>query len=253
MKINMLKSPFLKKISLSLKEFDRTDYPFCLPLFESSSDESEWELEFDKPVTFFVGENGSGKSTLVEAIAAKCGFNLQGGNRNHLYDSQNQISCLAACLRAGWLPKVNKGFFLRGESFFNFASYLDRSSRDDAEFLSPYGGKSLHKQSHGESFMALFKNKFGGNQKEIYLLDEPESALSPKRQIDFLRILSELSQTGRYQFIIATHSPILMSLPGASVLSFTDSGIVPTHFMDTEHFQVTKEFLTYPESFLADL
>ena len=239
----MLYPPFLKNINLSLAEIDQKKYPFSLPIFcngiSRDSQENLWNLNFTTPVTFFVGENGTGKSTLIEAIAAKCGFNLQGGNRNHFYSEgeNNQISyLLASHLRMRWLPKVNKGFFLRAESFFNFSSFIDKTAAEDAKALIPYGGKSLHKQSHGESFFSLFQHKFGYNQREIYFLDEPEAALSPKRQLNFLKILSELTNSGKFQFIIATHSPILMSLPGALLLSFSESGIKPISYQETEHF-----------------
>lgn len=254
----MISSPFLKNLHLPLAEIDQSLYPFSLPIFQHNLvkclSKDSWRLDFQTPVTFFMGENGTGKSTLLEAIAAKCGFNLQGGNRNHLYsqetDSLNTHQ-LANRLRAGWLPKVNKGFFFRAESFFNFASFLDMSAREDGVSLAPYGGKSLHKQSHGESFISLFRNKFGYSQREIYLLDEPEAALSPKRQLLFLKILAELSQTGNFQFIIVTHSPILMSLPEATLLSFSELGIKATTYQETEHFRITKEFLNNPQQYLS--
>lgn len=256
----MLSSPFLKNLHLQITEIDQSLYPFSLPIFHASPEENSsknfWKLDFQTPVTFFVGENGTGKSTLLEAIAAKCGFNLMGGNRNHVLPYQDDIPdvCqLAKQLRAGWLPKVNKGFFLRAESFFNFSTFLDKLAQEDALILTPYGGKSLHKQSHGESFMALFRNKFGYPQREIYLLDEPEAALSPKRQLLFLKILAKLAQTGNFQFIIATHSPILMSLPNATILSFSDSGIKTITCQETEHFCITKEFLNNPDHYLANL
>lgn len=256
----MLSSPFLKNIHLPFAAIDRSVYPFSLPIFHHGavmdSFENAWKLEFTTPITFFVGENGTGKSTLMEAIAAKCGFNLQGGNRNHFYSQGENDQApyqLAGHLRMGWLPKVNKGFFLRAESFFNFASFIDKCAEEDAESLTPYGGKSLHKQSHGESFLSLFHHKFGYNQREIYLLDEPEAALSPKRQLIFLKILFELAQTGKFQFIIATHSPILMSLPGASLFSFTETGVKVADYQETEHFLLMKEFVNDPDQYLSTL
>lgn len=257
----MLSAPFLKNIHLPLGEIDQNRHPFSLPIFRDNSAtdsfENAWKLEFKTPVTFFVGENGAGKSTLIEAIVAKCGFNIQGGNRNHFYsyeENKDQAPYqLAKHLRIGWLPKVNKGFFLRAESFFNFASFIDKCAEEDVKSLTPYGGKSLHKQSHGESFLALFHNKFGYNQQEIYFLDEPEAALSPKRQLTFLKILFELAQTGKFQFIIATHSPILMSLPGASILSFTDTGVKIVSYQDTKHFLLMKEFVNNPDQYLSTL
>lgn len=255
----MLTAPFLKYLHLPLADLDHSFYPFSLPIFRLhagvNSAESVWRLDFHTPITFFVGENGTGKSTLMEAIAFKCGFNLLGGNRNHFYSQgeDNQTAHrLANHLRIGWLPKVNQGFFLRAESFFNFASFIDDCAKGDADSLTPYGGKSLHEQSHGESFLALFRNKFGYNQREIYLLDEPEAALSPQRQLSFLKILLELAQTGRFQFIIATHSPILMSLPNASLLLFTEKGIGEENYHKTEHFRIMKAFINDPEQYLSD-
>jgi predicted ATPase len=152
---------------------------------------------------------------------------------------------LAQALRLSWLPKVTEGFFMRAESFYNFATYLDQVSD-----LRAYGGRSLHHQSHGESFLALFQNRF---EQGIYILDEPEAALSPQRQLSFLRIIHDLEAPGHAQFLIATHSPILMAYPGAVLYGFDERGINEVAYHDTENFLVTKDFLNAPERYMKHL
>lgn len=187
---------FLKRIELQhelIPSYD--DYPFSIPAIKNLN-----QLYFEKPVTFFVGENGSGKSTLLEAIAYKCEFNTAGGGRNNYFYLPASESALGEYIRLAWLPKVTNGFFLRAESFYNFASHIDEIGVYDA-----YGGRSLHQQSHGESFLSLFTNRFRSKDKAIYLLDEPEAALSPQRQLSFLKLLHDLTLSGNSQFIIAAH------------------------------------------------
>ncbi|MDD3024439.1 MAG: AAA family ATPase, partial [Syntrophomonadaceae bacterium] len=195
-----------------------------------------------------VGENGSGKSTLLEAIAQQCNFNTAGGGRNNTYEVYAAESALADYIRLSWMPKITNGFFLRAESFYHFASHIDDV---DNTGYKDYGGCSLHKQSHGESFLSLFINRFGG--KAIYLLDEPEAALSPSRQLAFLRILHDLTMSGDAQFIIATHSPILMGYPNSVILSFDDNKIDEVDYEMTDHYQITKYFLQNREKILADI
>lgn len=168
---------FLKKISLLRDKVpDFYSYPFSIPAIQGLE-----ELEINQNITFFVGENGSGKSTLLEGVAAQIGFNKAGGSQNNQFEITDTVSSLGNYLRLSWLPKMNNGFFLRAETFYDFASHLEQLQKDnpDIDVFKSYGGKSLHEQSHGESFLALFKNRFG--QKGIYLLDEPEAALSPAR------------------------------------------------------------------------
>jgi predicted ATPase len=239
-------APFLKKISLNPPPGVQADYPFTIPVFSQ-----EFTIELSKPVTFLVGENGTGKSTLLEAIAKKAGFNLSGGSQNHTFADAQSDSPLAAQLRLSWLPKISTGFFMRAESFFNFASYIEQLAHDDAGILEAYGGKSLHSQSHGESFLALFKNRFW--KQGIYLLDEPEAALSPMRQLSFLALINKLEKSGKAQFIIATHSPILLSYPGAEVLSFDGESIKAIDYRETEHLKLTKAFLASPERYFKHL
>ena len=233
-------APFLHHVASLPDKVDPEVYPFNIPAFASGID-----LSFRSKVTFFVGENGSGKSTLLEALAECCGFNPEGGNRDHHRESFAERSALAQALRLSWQPKVADGFFMRAESFYNFATYLDGVSN-----LIAYGGKSLHQQSHGESFMALFANRF---EQGIYLLDEPEAALSPQRQLSFLRIIHDLATPGHAQFLIATHSPIILSYPGATLYSLDGDGIQETTYRETKHFLITRDFLNSPESFLKHL
>jgi len=167
-------------------------YPFNIPSLQDLH-----ELEFPTNVTFFVGENGSGKSTLLEAIADRCDFNTAGGGRQNLYEVHKAESSLGEYIRLSWLPKISNGFFLRSETFYQFASHIDLI--EDPRRYNAFGGKSLHHQSHGESFLALFMNRFKG--KAIYLLDEPEAALSPTRQLSLLKIMKDLEHEA--QFIIA--------------------------------------------------
>lgn len=219
-------------------------YPFSLPALNHK----DFIIKFPSPVTFLVGENGSGKSTILEAIALSCGFNIGGGSKNNIYEHVTTESNLADYLTLVWNTKVNNGFFFRAETFFNFASYLDDLSSQEygGGAYEPYGGKSLHQQSHGESFLALFNHRL---HQGLFIFDEPEAALSPKRQLAFLAILDERVKSKNCQFIIATHSPILMSYPDATIYEFTSNGIKKVKYQQTEHYTVTKDFLDSPESF----
>ena len=240
--------PFLSNISLS--PMHDGGYLQNIPSFKDGLD-----LKLTTNVTFLVGENGSGKSTLLEGIAEQCEFSLRGGNRNHNlntgYHFEGYESALAEYVRLGWTPKkVNEGFFMRAESFFNFASYIDELAVDDNRILQAYGGRSLHQQSHGESFLSLFNNQF---ESGVYILDEPEAALSPARILAFMAVINELDKSGRAQFIIATHSPMLICYPGATIYQFGDDGVRETNYEDTEHFYLTKSFLNNPASYLHHL
>ncbi|NOG28008.1 AAA family ATPase [Lysinibacillus fusiformis] len=205
------------------------------------------ELEFPTNVTFFVGENGSGKSTLLEAIADRCDFNTAGGGRQNLYEVHKAESSLGEYIRLSWMPKISNGFFLRSETFYQFASHIDLI--EDPRRYNAFGGKSLHHQSHGESFLALFMNRFKG--KAIYLLDEPEAALSPTRQLSLLKIMKDLEHEA--QFIIATHSPILLGYPNATIYSFDNGEIETIRYKDSIHYIVTKRFLDAPQTILSEL
>jgi predicted ATPase len=230
-------SPFLTTVGLKDEYVQPGVHPFTTPLLANGL-----SLEFSTPVTFLVGENGSGKSTLLEALAWAVGFSAQGGNKDNSYAEGAEGHTLGRALRLNWRQKVAGGFFLRAETFFNFATYLEEVG---SPFLA-YGGKSFHAQSHGEAFLALFENRF---EDGLYLLDEPEAALSPQRQMTFLSILHQLSVAKVAQFIIATHAPMLITLPGATVLNIEGGALRPVSYRETEHFQLTRDFLNKPERF----
>ena len=209
-------------------------------------------LTFSKPVTFLVGENGTGKSTLLEAIAVAYGFNAEGGTRNFSFSTSATHSDLYRHLTLSRSAYPKDGFFLRAESFYNAASYIDEVYEDEfrAQAVTSYGVRSLHAQSHGESFLALVENRFGGNG--LYLLDEPEAALSPSRLMTLLAHIHALVQK-HSQFIIATHSPVLMAYPGAEILELSEERIRSMGYRDTEHYQLTRRFLENPEKMLRYL
>ena len=232
-------APFLRRLTILPDKADRTRHPFNIEAFRDGLD-----LELRSNVTFFVGENGSGKSTLLEAVARCCGFNVQGGGRDHQAQTGDDRDDLASALRLSWLPKVTDGFFMRAESFFNFATYIDQVST-----LKRYGGRRLHEQSHGESFLALFLNRF---DRGIYI-DEPEAALSPQRQLAFLKVIHDLEATGKAQFLIASHSPILLAYPKATLVGLDGGPLHEVQYVDTQHYKLTKQFLDSPERFFKHL
>lgn len=223
-------------------------YPFNLPALQGVSG-----ISFERPVTFLVGENGSGKSTLLEAIAIAAGFNPEGGSRSNMFLNAETESALHQHIRLSWFPKATDGFFFRAESFFNFASHVDEAERIRSTGYSAYGGRSLHEQSHGESFLALFVHRLQTRRKALYLLDEPEAALSPTRQLALLRILWDHEQQGSAQFIIATHSPILLGYPDAGILSFDHKPVTKVFYEETEPYRLTRQFLLHRERILHEL
>ncbi len=210
-------------------------------------------LSFDAPVTFFVGENGTGKSTLLEAIAVAYGFNAEGGSKNFTFSTNATHSELHRHIRTGKRLHAKDGFFLRAESLYNVATNIDDMDKEasfDPLVIESYGGVSLHEQSHGESFLSIVQNRFFGNG--IYLLDEPEAALSPMRLLTLLVEIHELVKNNS-QFIIATHSPILMAYPDADIFEFSQQGIAKISYKDSEHYRITKQFLDNPERMLYHL
>jgi predicted ATPase len=247
----MSSSQFVNRITLrrdKVSSFDR--YPFSLPVVRSLD-----SLELHPKVTFFVGENGSGKSTLLEAVAVYLGFNAEGGTKNFHFNTRRSHSELHEFLRISrGVTKPRDGFFLRAESFFNVATEIENLDNEEyvmgPPVISYYGGQSLHEQSHGESFLALLTKRFRGHG--LYILDEPEAALSPQRQLSVLSRLHELVED-HCQFIIATHSPILMAYPDAWIYSCSAEGIVRIEYKDTEHYRVTHQFLSNPERMLRIL
>jgi len=223
---------YLRSIELLRDEIDCfNQYPFSLPAFRNLDC-----LEFHPQVTYIVGENGTGKSTLLEAIAIALNFNPEGGTRNFNFstrDSHSELYKYFQLIRGARRPR--DGFFLRAESFYNLATEIDQLKISDF-----YGGRSLHEQSHGEAFFAIFMKKFKGNG--IYILDEPEAALSPTRQMAMLSRMHDLVNQ-QSQFIIATHSPIIMGYPDAKILQIANNNIEVIEYEKTEHFVVMKEFI----------
>lgn len=211
------------------------------------------KLTLDAAVTFFVGENGTGKSTLLEAIAVAYGFNAEGGSKNFHFSTNETHSELWKHLRLVKTAFAKDGFFLRAESLYNVATNIDEMDAEpsfDECVIGGYGGVSLHNQSHGESFLSIVKHRFFGSG--IYILDEPEAALSPMRLLELMVLIKHLTERDS-QFIIATHSPILMAFPNARILEFSEHGIRPVNYKDTAHYQVTKQFLDHPERMLRYL
>lgn len=246
----MMPTQYLSSVALQrdrVASFER--FPFSLPSVRKLEG-----LALHPKVTFFVGENGSGKSTLLEAIAVSLGFNAEGGGKNFRFGTRRSHSDLHEYLRiAKGYKRPRDGFFLRAESFFNVATeieMLDSEPSFGPKVIDSYGGRSLHEQLHGESFMALMMERFGG--QGVYLLDEPEAALSPFRQLAVLSRMHDLVLDSS-QFIIATHSPILMAYPDAWIYQFSKDGIEKVAYQETEHFQVTRDFLVDPERMLRVL
>lgn len=221
-----------------------SQYPFCLPAIKNLSN-----LDFHENVTFIVGENGTGKSTILEAIATAYGFNPEGGTKNFNFSSRETHSDLHNYIRLVKGFKMPKdGFFLRAESFYNVATNIDELDNGGIgpRIIDSYGGHSLHNQSHGESFLALFLNRFSG--KGVYILDEPEAALSPTRQMTIISRMHELVLQGS-QFIIATHSPIIMAYPNAIIYEIKD-GFHKVKYEETEHYQITRDFFNNTQKML---
>jgi predicted ATPase len=249
---SFLKAPFLKRLTLLPERLQTDGYPFNLPILE----EGKLELTFDRPITFFVGDNGTGKSTLLEAIAKHCGFNLAGGDRNHSFQSGPMDMPLASALRLSWLPKVTDGFFLRAESYFNFATFLD-DNYADPEIGRPsrprFGTKELHAQSHGQSFFALFSNRIADGRRGSTSWTNRRLPSPPRGRSNFLRCCTSGRRRANFQFIIATHSPIIMSYPSAVLMSFDGGKVHPVQYTETDHYRVTRRFLMDHQGYLDRL
>ncbi len=242
-----LPAPFLRRLSVVPDRLaGRTGYPFTL----SWMADPEFNLALEQPVTIVIGENGSGKSTFLEAIAALAGFDPAGGGNgyrpvDHTQALEGSGAPLAQILRAGWLPKVTGGWFFRAESFFSVARYLD------AVALEPFSGGAppdFLSHSHGEGFLRFFEERT--QRQGFYLLDEPESALSPRRQLDLLRHLARIQADRTTQVIMATHSPLLMAVPGAALLEATPRGLSQTSLEATSHFRLMRAFSADPDGFV---
>ena len=235
---------FVRSVVLKRDEVDDFDaYPFSIPAIRRLD-----ELPMDPHVTLFAGENGSGKSTLVEAIAVAAGFNAEGGSRNMTVSTRASHSVLHKHLRlVRGTRRPRNGYFLRAESFFNVATHVEEIG---GPAVASHGGRSLHAQSHGESFISLVKNRFGPNG--LYVLDEPEAALSMRGNLALMRRMHDLVAEGS-QFIVSTHSPILLGYPGAKIYVLSDDGIAETPYEDTEVFELTRSFLGDRAQFLHHL
>lgn len=236
----------------SVPSFDA--YPFCLPAIRHLS-----RLQLDPRVTFIVGDNGTGKSTLLEAIAVALGLNAEGGSASFHFSTRPSHSVLHQYLRLErGVRRPRDTYFLRAESFFNVATDIEKSDNSpeipetcpDPPIITYYGGKSLHEQSHGESFWALLTNRLGGHG--LYLFDEPEAALSPMRQMAMLSRMHQLVQQDS-QLIISTHSPILLAYPHATIWHLREQGLAKVDYVDTDHYRLTKAFLNRHEAMLAEL
>src|ERR1700761_825691 len=239
-----LPAPYLKRLWLEPSRIeDRKAYPFCLPFLGD-----DFELSFDRPITIIVGENGTGKSTLLEGIAVLAGYDEAGGGKGYRpVDHSNVLEVmggeLSKALRASWLPKITNGWFFRAESFFSVARYLDEAARDLGRL-----GPDFLSHSHGEGFLRFFQERC--RRQGIYIFDEPESALSPSRQIEFLKLIRRMEDAGYCQIVMATHSPVLMAYPNATLLRLTKYGLEPVRVQDTDHFKAMREFCDDPEGFV---
>jgi predicted ATPase len=236
-------APYLRRVWLDPSRIDdRAAYPFCLPFLHD-----DFELSFDRSITIIVGENGTGKSTLLEGIAVLAGYDEAGGGKGYRpVDHSNAIEAtggeLSEALRASWLPKITNGWFFRAESFFSVARYLDEAARGNGpppDFLS---------HSHGEGFLRFFEERC--QRQGIFIFDEPESALSPSRQMEFLKLMRRMEQSTICQVVMATHSPMLMAYPNAHLLRLSKYGLEPVTVEQTDHYKVMREFCADPAGFV---
>jgi predicted ATPase len=244
----LTESPFLVRVTARADRVgDAAAFPLSLPFVR------DLHLDLAHHVTFFVGENGSGKSTLLEALADACGYPVAGGGKNDAELAAREHSALTPSLRVGFRRRPRDGYFFRAENLASFADLLDRR-KDDPEFeadpYARYGGRSLHARSHGEAFLDVLRNRIGGG---LFLLDEPEAALSPQRQLALLVLMDRLVAEGETQFIAATHSPILLTFPGATIVSFDEPSLPSIRLEETSHYQITKSILADPERYWGQL
>jgi predicted ATPase len=235
-----LPAPYLRRVWIEPTLIpDREAYPFCLPFLQD-----DFSLSFDRAITVIVGENGAGKSTLLEGLAVMAGFDEAGGGKgdrpvDHSMALEEGGGELTVALRASWVPKITNGWFFRAETFFSVARYLDAVGSPTADFLS---------YSHGEGFLRFFEERC--QRQGIFIFDEPESALSPSRQMEFLKLLYRMHKSERCQVIMATHSPVLMAYPNATLLQFTKYGLEPTTLRQTDHYRAMREFFADPKGFV---
>ena len=239
-----LPAPYLKRVWLDPSGIaDRAAYPFCLPFLQD-----DFELSFDRSITIIVGENGTGKSTFQEGIAVLAGFDEAGGGKGYKpVDHSSALEVmggeLSKVLRASWLPKITNGWFFRAESFFTVARYLDVAARDVGAL-----GPDFLSHSHGEGFLRFFEERC--QRQGIFIFDEPESALSPARQMEFLKLMRRMEESTICQIVMATHSPMLMAYPGARLLRLSKYGLEPVTVEQTDHYKVMREFCADPAGFV---
>jgi len=243
----MISNQYISQVRLRREDVPSfTHYPFSLPAVRHLD-----VLDLHPRVTFLIGENGCGKSTLLEAIAVSWGFNPEGGSKNFRFGTRPSHSDLHKFIRlAKGIKRPRDGFFLRAESFFNVATEIEKLDSEPSfgpPIIESYGGQSLHEQSHGESFLALMMNRFAG--EGLYLLDEPEAALSPQRQLAVIARIHDLVNENS-QFMIAAHSSILMAYPDSYIYSLTTKGITRVDYYETEHYQVMHDFMVNPKRML---
>ncbi len=239
-----LPAPYLRRIWLEPSRIaNRAAYPFCLPFLQD-----DFELSFDRSITIIVGENGTGKSTFLEGIAVLAGYDEAGGGNGYMPVDHSKAleemgGQLSSALRASWLPKITNGWFFRAESFFSVARYLDLAAREVHQ-----RGPDFLSHSHGEGFLRFFEERC--QRQGIFIFDEPESALSPSRQIEFLKLMRRMDNSQNCQIIMATHSPVLMAYPNARLLRLTKYGLEPVTVEQTDHYKVMREFCADPASFV---
>jgi predicted ATPase len=244
-----LPAPYLRRVWLDRALVrEPAAYPFCLPFLSA-----DFELGFDRAITIIVGENGTGKSTLLEGIAALAGYDEAGGGKGYRpVDHSRALEAmggrLSQALRASWLPKIANGWFFRAESFFSVARYLDEAALDD-----PFGPPppDFLSHSHGEGFLRFFEERC--RRQGIFIFDEPESALSPSRQVEFLKLLRRMERSGICQVVMATHAPMLMAYPGATLLRLSKYGLDPVAVEETDHYRLLREFWSDPAGFVETM
>jgi predicted ATPase len=243
-----LPAPYLRRIWLDRAQVrDAAAYPFCLPFLSN-----DFGLGFDRAITIMVGENGTGKSTLLEGIAALAGYDEAGGGKgyrpvDHSRAIETMGGRLSQALRASWLPKITNGWFFRAESFFSVARYLDEAAQEPLSGPPP----DFLSHSHGEGFLRFFEERC--RRQGIFIFDEPESALSPSRQVEFLKLLRRMDRSGICQVIMATHAPMLMAYPGATLLRMSKYGLDPVAVEDTDHYRLLREFWSDPAGFVETM
>ena len=237
---------YLNRVTILSEKFPVLDhYPFNMKIFQDSK-----TVPFKTPITFFMGENGTGKSTLLKALAHRCGI--------HIWESESNLRChpnphendLYKAVSIEWANGPVPGSYFGSQIFSHFAKNLEEWAVNDAEMLKYFGGKSLITQSHGQSLMSYFSSRY--RIKGLYLLDEPETALSPSSLIELLNLLIRTARSGHAQFIIATHSPLLLACPGALIYSFDSPVIEPVQYEDTAYYHLYKNFMNHPEKFIQN-